>query len=41
MKIKFFAWVKDITNKDFEIINEEHPKNIDELKKFLRKNIQI
>ena len=38
MKIKFFAWVKDITNKDFEIINEEHPKNIDELKKFLRKN---
>ena len=32
MNIKYFAWIKDITNKDDEMINEDHPKNIDELK---------
>ena len=32
MNIKYFAWIKDITNKDDEMINEDHPKNIDELR---------
>ncbi len=38
MKIKFFSWIKDITKKDYEIIDKEYPKNIDELKKILNKN---
>lgn len=32
MKIKYFAWIKEITNKDYEIINKDFPKNINELK---------
>ena len=35
MKIKYFAWIKDITNKDQEIIKEKHPKTINDLKKLL------
>ena len=35
MRIRYFAWMKDITNKDEEIININHPKNIQELKKYL------
>ena len=35
MIIKYFAWVKDITNKDLEEINKDPPKNINELKKKL------
>ena len=38
MKIKYFAWIKDITNKEFEIIVRNHPKNIEELKIVLKKN---
>ena len=38
MKIKYFAWIKDITNKEFEIIDRNHPKNIEELKILLKKN---
>ena len=38
MKIKYFAWIKDITNKDYEIIEKDYPENIDELKKFLNKS---
>ena len=37
MKIKYFAWIKDITNKEFEIIDRNKPKNIEELKIFLKK----
>ena len=37
MKIKYFAWIKDITNKDYEIIEKDFPRNIDELKKILNK----
>ena len=32
MRIKYFAWIKDITNKEYEIIESDYPKNIDELK---------
>ncbi len=35
MKIKYFSWIKDITNKEYEIIEKEFPKNINELKKIL------
>ncbi len=35
MKIKYFAWVKDITNKDYEIIHKNYPKNIKDLKSLL------
>ena len=35
MKIKYFAWIKDITNKDYEEINKNHPKSIEDLKKVL------
>ena len=35
MRIRYFAWIKDITNKDYEIININHPKTIQELKKYL------
>ena len=38
MKIKYFAWIKDNTNKEFEIIARNHPKNIEELKIVLKKN---
>ena len=38
MKINYFAWIKDITNKEFEIIARNHPKNIEELKILLKKN---
>ena len=35
MKIIYFAWVKDITKKDIEILKSNYPKNIEELKKYL------
>tara|TARA_B100001057_G_scaffold366416_1_gene369733 strand:+ start:160 stop:405 length:246 start_codon:yes stop_codon:yes gene_type:complete len=35
MKIKYFAWIKDITNKDYEFIENNFPNNIDNLKKYL------
>ncbi len=38
MKIKYFAWIKDITNKDYEIINNDYPRDIDELKENLSKS---
>ncbi len=37
MIIKYFAWIKDITNKDHEQIYKNYPKNINELKKNLCK----
>ena len=37
MKIRYFAWIKDITKKDDEIINNNHPKNLEELKDYLEK----
>ena len=38
MKIKYFAWIKDITNKEYDILNKDYPKNIKELKLFLIKS---
>ena len=38
MKIKYFAWIKDITKKDYDIIEKNHPKNIEELKEILIKS---
>ena len=35
MRIRYFAWIKDITNKEDEIIDINHPKTIKELKKYL------
>ena len=35
MRIKYFAWIKDITKKDDEIIDINHPKTIEELKEYL------
>ncbi|MBD1147984.1 molybdopterin converting factor subunit 1 [Pelagibacterales bacterium SAG-MED31] len=35
MKIKYFAWVKDITNHEEENINSIQIKNLDELKVFI------
>ncbi len=35
MKIKYFAWIKDITNKDYEFIENNFPNNIYNLKKYL------
>ena len=35
MRIRYFAWIKDITNKEDEIIDINHPKSIQELKKYL------
>ena len=35
MKIKYFAWIKDITNLDEEEINLDKAKNLDELKIYL------
>ena len=35
MRIRYFAWIKDITNKDEDVIDINHPKTIQELKKYL------
>ena len=35
MRIRYFAWIKDITNKEDETIDTNHPKTIQELKKYL------
>ena len=35
MRIRYFAWIKDITKKDDDIIDINHPKTIEELKKNL------
>ena len=35
MKIKYFSWIKDITKKDYELIEKDFPRNIEELKKNL------
>ena len=35
MKIRYFAWIKDITKKDDDIININHPKTLEELKDYL------
>tara|TARA_Y100001970_G_scaffold154418_1_gene189189 strand:- start:16301 stop:16546 length:246 start_codon:yes stop_codon:yes gene_type:complete len=35
MHIKYFAWVKDITGKDSEFLNDKTINNLLELKKFL------
>ena len=32
MRIRYFAWIKDITNKEEDIININYPKTIQELK---------
>ena len=37
MKIKYFAWIKDITNHEEEEINAEKINNLDELKVFIIK----
>ena len=37
MKIKYFAWIKDITNNADEEINSEKIKNLDDLKTFIIK----
>ena len=37
MQIKYFAWIKDITNLEEEEINQIEIKNLDELKVFLIK----
>ena len=35
MKIKYFAWIKEITQNDEEEINSDEIDNLDQLKKFL------
>ena len=35
MKINYFSWIKDITLKEYEIIDKDFPKNINQLKNFL------
>ena len=35
MKIKYFAWIKDITNLEEEEINLNKAKNLDELKIYI------
>ena len=35
MKIKYFAWIKDITNLEEEEINLNKAKNLDELKSYI------
>ena len=35
MKIKYFAWIKDITNVHEESINANEIKNLDHLKKYI------
>ena len=37
MKIKYFAWIKDITNLEEEEINLNAAKNLDELKTYIIK----
>ena len=37
MKIKYFAWIKDITNNEDEEINSEKINDLDELKVFIIK----
>ena len=37
MKIKYFAWIKNITNTDIEEISNENIVDIDSLKSFLCK----
>ena len=37
MKIKYFAWIKDITNLEEEEINLNKAKNLDELKTYIIK----
>ena len=37
MKIKYFAWIKDITNNEDEEINSEKINNLDQLKAFIIK----
>ena len=32
MIIKYFAWVKDITDKDYDVIKSNYPKTINDLK---------
>ena len=40
MIIKYFAWLKDITEVEEEVIEDSSIIDIDTLKKFLNKNIQ-
>ena len=40
MIIKYFAWIKDITNKEYDTINNDFPKDINDLKKYLTKIYQ-
>ena len=37
MKIKYFAWIKDITNLEEEEVNLNEAKNLDELKTYIIK----
>ena len=37
MKIKYFAWLKDITNNESEIFDNINIKDINELKKYIVK----
>ena len=37
IKIKYFAWIKDITKSEYENLNYSNLKDINELKKFLIK----
>ena len=37
MKIKYFAWIKDITNLEEEEIHSNRIKNLDELKTYIIK----
>ncbi len=37
MKIKYFAWIKDITNLEEEEINSHRIKNLDEFKLYIKK----
>ena len=37
MKIKYFAWIKDITNLEEEELNLNEAKNLDELKTYIIK----
>ena len=35
MKIRYFAWIRDITKKDNDVIDINHPKTLEELKDYL------
>ena len=37
MRIRYFAWIKEITKKDDEVIDANHPKTLEELKEHLGK----